>query len=183
MTSNREYGLERVVAPTSEPINLTEAKLYLRVDSTLEDSLIGDLIVSARIRAEEWMRRSLITQTWKLTYAEYLDCSVYLPMCPVSSVNSVTIVNRDLSQSVVSASDYYINVANNRIIFDNNIIGFSIEIIYEAGYGVATDVPQPIKYGILADIAFMYNNREGAAGTIIPDNVATLYMPYREVLL
>jgi uncharacterized phiE125 gp8 family phage protein len=42
-----------VTAPTSEPVALEDAKLWLRIDGDDEDSLILSLISSARQKAEE----------------------------------------------------------------------------------------------------------------------------------
>lgn len=183
MTNNRERRLERIAPPASEPVTLAEAKLYLRVDSTSEDSLISDLIVAARMSAESWLRSSLITQSWKLVYNDYLESEVDLPMPPVASVSSVVVVNRDTTTQTISANDYYLNAAKTRLLFDNYVSGFSIEIAYNTGYGTAADVPTPIKYGILAHIAAMYDER-GLLGQVnLPPQVSALYAPFRGVLL
>lgn len=181
MSNNRNRLLTRFTAPVTEPITLTEAKLYLRVDSSNEDSLISDLIVSARMSAEQWLAKSLITQTWKLVYNDYLDCSVDLPMPPIVNIISITIVNRDATTSLVSENNYYLNAAKNMVLLDNHINGFSIEIIYNAGYGLAAQVPQPIKYGMLAHIAAMYDERGIISSDVLPPQVSSLYSPYREV--
>ncbi|MBY0407045.1 MAG: head-tail connector protein, partial [Rickettsiales bacterium] len=55
----RSRLLERATAPVAEPLTLAETKLYLRVSGGDEDALIGDMIASARIMAEQWLRRSL----------------------------------------------------------------------------------------------------------------------------
>src|SRR5579884_3684274 len=60
--------LVRTAEPASEPVALADAKNYLRVDITNDDTLVTGLITAARAHAEEFMRRSLITQTWKLAY-------------------------------------------------------------------------------------------------------------------
>lgn len=53
-----------VTTPASyEPISLSEAKLYLRVDFDEDDTLINRLIHAARLEAEHVMHRSLATQT------------------------------------------------------------------------------------------------------------------------
>lgn len=49
--------------PTTEPIALSDAKLYLRVDFTDDDALITRLISSARKFAESQTSRSFATQT------------------------------------------------------------------------------------------------------------------------
>lgn len=183
MSNNRERRLERVIAPASEPVTLAEAKLYLRVDSTSEDSLITDIIVAARMSAEQWLKSSLISQSWKLVYNGYLEESITLPMGPVSSVSSVMIIDRDASTQVVPASNYYLNAAKTRLLFDNYVSGFAVEIIYNTGYGTAAQIPQPIKYGILAHIASMYDQRGFMGQENLPPAVSALYSPFRDGVL
>ena len=183
MSNNRERRLERVTAPASEPVTLAEAKLYLRVDGTNEDSLISDLIVAARMSAESWLRLSLITQSWKLVYNDYLDSEIILPMSPIVNVSSVIVTNRDATIQTISLNNYYLNAAKNKLLFDNYVSGFSIEINYNTGYGTAPQIPQPIKYGILAHIAALYDERGLIGQENLPSQVSALYSPYREVLL
>ena len=59
-----------VVTPAaSEPITLTEAKNFLRVDGSDDDALIGALISAAREMCEQYTRRILVTTT----IDEYFD--------------------------------------------------------------------------------------------------------------
>lgn len=51
--------------PAQEPVTLSEAKAHLRVTNTSEDTLITNLIVSARQSAEIYTDRVFITQTWQ----------------------------------------------------------------------------------------------------------------------
>ncbi len=179
----RSRLLTRVAAPADEPLSLDEAKLYLRIDSQEEDLLINDLIVSARLTAEQWLKRSLINQSWKLAYDACLPECVGLPMGPVNSVTSVTVVNRDNTTQAVDASTYYLNAAHDTIVFQSAVIGFRIEIIYATGYGTASAVPRPIKQGMLSHIAAMYDNRGDTEYTILPPQAISLYMPFRGICL
>lgn len=180
MTNNNSRLLTRVTAPSSEPVTLAEAKLYLRVDNTTEDSLIADLIVAARMSAESYLKKSLITQAWKLVYNGIVDEEVELLMLPVVSIVSVIVVNRDASTQTISSAGYYLNASKNKLIFDSPPTGFAIEITYSTGYGTASAIPSPIKYGIIAHIAAMYDNRIDAQ---IPAKAIALYAPFREVWL
>jgi len=175
--------LARIVAPAVEPLTLTETKLYLRVDHNDEDAPINDLIVAARMVAESWLKRSLITQTWKLTYDDCLHDETPLPMGPVASITSVVIVNRDNSSQTVNVDEYYLNAAKNKLIIEGSLVGFKIEISYSAGYGSASFVPKPIKQGMLAHIAYMYDERGNGCNASLPDLSGMLYMPFREISL
>src|SRR5262245_14773273 len=62
-----------VTGPTADPVTLDEAKDHARVTGTAEDAQIARFITSATSFAEQYLRRSLITQTRKLT----LDLSGY----------------------------------------------------------------------------------------------------------
>jgi uncharacterized phiE125 gp8 family phage protein len=176
--------LIRITAPASEPITLAQAKTYLRVDVTTEDTVITDMIVAARMTAENWLRRSLINQVWKLAYDDLLPQTVYLPMGPVNSVTSVTVINRDASTQTVNSTSYYLNAAKTALMFDSTPSGFRIEIIYNSGYGSdASGVPAPIRQGMLSHIASMYESRGEQEQSAIPEQTLNLYAPFREVML
>lgn len=179
--STRSRLLTRVAAPADEPLSLAEAKLYLRVDHDAEDLLINDLIVSSRMTAEDWLKRSLITQSWKLAYDACLPECVALPMGPVNSVTSVTVVNRDNTTQEIDSDTYYLNAAKDTLIFDSAVIGFRIEIVYSTGFGAGPAVPRPIKQGMLAHIASMYDHRTEAQYAVLPTQAISLYMPFRGV--
>ncbi|NBX02714.1 MAG: hypothetical protein EBR02_01340 [Alphaproteobacteria bacterium] len=175
--------LSRVVAPASEPVTLAEAKLYLRVDGHNEDVLIGDLIVAARMQAEHFLRRSLITQTWKAGYDYHDMCGVALPLGPVQSIVSVTVFSAEDTPQILSADTYYLNEAKDTILFSVFTGGDKIEVVYVAGFGDTTAVPRPIKIGMLAHIAAMYDNRGDMGEGGLPAQIIGFYAPYREVAL
>jgi hypothetical protein len=57
-----------ITPPTSEPISLSDAKSYLRLDFSDDDALISELISDARRHAENLLRKSLATQTIQLIH-------------------------------------------------------------------------------------------------------------------
>jgi uncharacterized phiE125 gp8 family phage protein len=183
MTDYRNRLLTRIIAPATEPLTLEETKLYLRVTDDAEEVQINDLIVSARMMAEQWTKRALITQSWKIAYDDYLAECTALPMGPVQSVTSVTIVNKDASTQIVSGSLYYLNAAKDAVVFQSDVLGFRVEILYVTGYGDAQAVPRPIKQGMLSHIASMYDYRGEQSDSAIPAQTLALYMPYRGVTL
>lgn len=182
MTAYPSRLLTRTADPAAEPLTLSEAKLYLRVDSSADDTPITALIVSARISAEEYLKRSLITQSWKLALNDGTPCGVSLPRGPVQSVTSVTAYDRAGASTVISASAYYLDAAKETLVFDSPVSSHRVEIVYAAGYGGASAVPQPIKQGMLAHIAQMYDRR-GDAEAPLPMESIGLYAPFREVSL
>lgn len=177
----RNKLLVRVAAPANEPLTLAEAKLYLRVDHSSEDALITDFIISARMIAESWMKTSLLTQSWKLSCNDALPVRNYLPMGPVQSITSVMLTDRDGGTATISANGYYLNAAKNELMLDSAMAGFQFDIVYVTGYGYANAVPRPIRQGMLAHIAAMYDGRGDSPTASLPAQVVALYTPYREV--
>lgn len=183
MGYTRSRLLERVTAPAAEPLTLAEAKLYLRVDTDDDDSAIGDMIVAARLAAEQSLKKSLITQSWKLAFDDYLPEKVALPMGPVDAITSVKTIDRDENEQIISADVYYLNAAKDMLMLDSILFSFRVEIVYQTGYGAAADVPEAIRHGMLAHIAAMYDLRGQDTLTAIPAQALQLYAPYREVRL
>jgi len=67
MSRVARHTLTLATAPTVEPVSQDEAKAWAKIDTTSDDMIVAALITAARMAAEEYLRRSLITQTWKLT--------------------------------------------------------------------------------------------------------------------
>ena len=58
--------LKLITPPAVEPITATEAKLHARIDISDDNSLVGDLITTAREYCEGVNGHAFITQTWEL---------------------------------------------------------------------------------------------------------------------
>ena len=175
--SNVPY-LSTIEDPSVEPITLAEAKAFLRVDSDAENNLINHLIKTSRQIAEEYLGKSLITQTLQLQFDYYTPPVVNLLRGPVQEVVAVIIVSQDFSESTLSASAYHLSAGNRQIVFDVAPMGQIVQVQYVAGYGDAEDVPAPVKQGLLEHIASMYENR---GQNELPVNVRSVYAPYRTV--
>jgi uncharacterized phiE125 gp8 family phage protein len=183
LRGTRNRLLTRVTAPASEPLTLAEAKLYLRIDSHHEDTLLTDLIVAVRMIGESWMRCSLLSQTWMLAYDYGIPESIWLPMGPVSSLISVVIVNQDTTTVTIDPGTYWLGAAQNAMVMAGPLLGFKIRITYNTGYGDAAAIPRPIKQGLLAHLATMYDSRGETGEVALPEQSVALYMPFREVRL
>lgn len=179
MTDLRHRGLARVVAPSAEPLTLAETKEYLRVPHDDDDARISDMIITARALAEQWLKRSLVTQRWKLSFDDYASGTIRLPMGPVQSIVSVVTTDSEGNAMTLDASAYALNAARDAIVFESIITGEVIDITYIAGFGSANQVPKPIKLGMLHHIASMMDG--GASLAPIPDGVLQFYVAFREI--
>src|SRR3954468_21127146 len=74
---------------TAEPVTLSEAKAWLKIDVADEDLLVTDLITAARLECEAFLNISLITRTVTAFLQIGLD-EIRLPYGPVKEITSVT---------------------------------------------------------------------------------------------
>src|SRR5690349_11140632 len=138
MSRVARHSLTLTSGPSSEPLSQDDAKTWAKIDTTDDDMLVAALITAARMAAEEYLRRSLITQTWKLTldlartllnnqlpdgvfdlpisvlYGG-LPRDIELPKGPVQSITSVTTYALDNSSSVYDPSNYFLDTAGARL--------------------------------------------------------------------
>lgn len=181
MVSTQARLLERVVAPASEPVSLSEAKQYLRVEHAADDTLISQLIIAARQMAERFLRRSLITQSWRYSFNGSLEEETRLPYGPIQSVTSVTLVDSAGTETILSNSAYRLDATKEFLLANAFFSSDKVKIEYAAGYGNAADVPSPIRQGILIHVACLYDNRD--SGGDIPHQSLALYGSYKEMAL
>lgn len=160
---------EVTTEPAEEPVTLQEAKDWLKVDSSADDDLITALITAARIHAEKYTGRVLISQTIE----EHFDCFpasgvLYLGFQP-TAVTAVTYLNTDGASQTVTASDYTADLISrpSRIAINpdkawptTGDYPNAVTVEYEAGFADAASVPESFKVAMKLLIGFLYENRE-----------------------
>ena len=118
--------------------------------------------------------------------------AIELPRPPLQSVTSLTVYDDADAASVVAASTYFVDSDREpgRIVLRSGKtwptvgrVAGGVEVVYVAGYGAATGVPQTIRQGILLLTAHLYENREAVSAepgaAELPLCVAALWQPYR----
>jgi uncharacterized phiE125 gp8 family phage protein len=182
MTYPTRMRVERVTAPVIEPISLAQAKLFLRVEHTLEDSLITQFISAAREAAEQIMGKSLITQSQRLYVTGVKDADLCLPRAPVQSIQTIAAEDDSGSRKTLDSSTYRLLSGRNIVQFNALPSANTLIVTYVAGYGDTPEtVPNLIRQGILNHVAALYETRE--SGATMTDVVRAFYPPFREVRL
>ena len=146
----------------TEPISLTTAKDFLRIDGTWSDAQITTLIKAGRQAAEDFTNISIPIQTLELAFDEYPPDEIELPKGPLVSLEAITLTEQasGVTSSVLTTS-YITDTFGSRIVKKNashypsitlqETNGFVVE--YKAGYSV---IPEPITQAILLYIKGQY---------------------------
>lgn len=169
-------SLTRTVEPSIEPLDLIEVKRHLRLEPDFgdDDAYLNTLITEGREYAENYTRRSLITQTWQQNLWRFpgtLGC-IELDQSPVQSVTSVKYIEQTAGVlTTIDSSKYLVDTASqpgwispaydeywpSDVRHQHN----GVQIVFVAGFGdAASDVPERIKRAILLYCGFYYCNRE-----------------------
>ena len=155
-----------ITSPTSEPITLNEAKLHLRVNNTLEDSLITNLIVVARQWVENYTWRPLMTQTFDVVYDTLDSKELIINKSPIQSVTSFKYIDQNGVEQILDTSKYVVDLLGQpgRIKLDSipntkdTLNAYKIRIV--CGYANAAAVPQLHKSAMLLLIGHLYENKQ-----------------------
>lgn len=139
-------GLEITSYASTPLITTDDAKTFLRVDSSAEDDLIALFVDACTRDIENYLRRSLITQTLKLTLDSFerlandeLDVFgpgmhqaprsaifkqdfVYLARPPIQSITSITTYDKDNNSSVFADSNYTLDGPNARVFLNDDSV-------------------------------------------------------------
>ena len=173
------YRSLKVNTLATNPLFTTaEAKDFLKVDTTADDTLIDNLIKAATQSCEEYTNQyfidTLVTQysdNWLEFYRLYKS--------PVSSITSVKYYDTNDSLQTLASSNYILDDASKParigLAVDATLPTLAdrinaVEVKYTVGYGTAsTDVPDGIKQAVLLTIGNWYENRQ----TVITGRTAT----------
>lgn len=189
--------LVQTSAPAIEPLSASDAKIFLRVDHSTDDSLIAALVASARQCCENYTGRALIQQGWSL----YLDawpgsrCNLWwdglregvvhsgpqpfvsVPRAPLISVTEIVVYDDEDQGQIWANANYFVDTASTpgRIVLRSGAVppaptrsANGIEIKFTAGYGLAaSSVPQSLIEGIRRMVAYMYEHRGDTVETAL----------------
>lgn len=182
--------------PASEPMDTDEVKLWLKVDTSADDTLISGLITAARKHVERYTGISLLSQTVQQTFDKWPDSSnkktpngeLKLSVSPLISVTSVSYLDTSGQSQVLASSNYVVDTLSfpSRIAptinYDwpetYNVIN-AITVTYTAGYSATTDgnFPSELLTAMKLWIAGLYEVRQDYAkrykntSTVILDTV------------
>jgi uncharacterized phiE125 gp8 family phage protein len=192
--------LRLVTGPTVEPVTIPLLESHLRADLTAESMLVNAFIGAIREKAENITRRSLITQTWELSFDRFpvpiCDGNlrlnernlplhtwgeIFLPRSPVRTITGITYLDVFGTLQTVDPSNYQLDTASEpaelNVAWDQSwpaVLGSKncIKVTYTAGYGdTAADVPDSIIAWMLMNIASLYEHRESV---VVDSRVAML---------
>jgi len=166
-------GVTITTAETTDLISVTEIKRQLRIstsDST-HDTILGVIRDTAINIAKEYLNRSLVNRTLKLSldtipyqedilpnregittgpYLTQRKREVSLPFSPLVSVSSVITYDDSDTATTMATSKYYVDTASaiGRVVLrtgetwpDMLRVANALEITYVAGYGTAAGDP------------------------------------------
>lgn len=163
----------------AEPVTLTEAKNYLRVDYPEDDTLIEALITSARVRLEQYAGVAMTQRN--LQVIAYMDEFIELPYVPIGNLLSVEYWNNE-SWIELSEGDYNTLGSNYLKVYAVTYPSGEYRFTYTCGYCDATPTMRTAVFKMLADL---YEYRESSVEASRPSaNLTTAYelmKPYKRI--
>jgi uncharacterized phiE125 gp8 family phage protein len=169
--------LQLTTAPSTQAVSDAEAVAHAKIDSdsaTADSALITDLVLSAIRWVERYTGRALVTQTitLELEEDEFVE-PFYIPRPPFGAVTSLNMYDEDDNATEVTSAGYRI-VGDDPARIVQKGDGWTIEnpvkaavLVYTAGYGAASTVPEDIKTAIRMIFTDLYENRQTViVGTI-----------------
>lgn len=185
------------------PVTVAETKAHLRiVDSTDDDSYIGDLIDAATTWCEDYCDRTFADKTYTVAFDDFPALRTELPRPPVrlnatAASATVTISYVDTSGTTQTLTWAQSGTQQFRLDRDHvpsliyplylqdwpsvRLDDKSVQITYLAGYGGAANVPKTAHHAIKMLVAHWYASREavGSVGQDVPLGVAALLEPLK----
>lgn len=151
------YVIEKYATPigTTEPLTLAEAKAYLRITHTSEDTLITELIVAARQAIESVTGLSLVPST-VVALIDNSGGNIELPLGPYVKDLAIADVNGD------AVTDFELRGLQFKTLYEPTTD--YLVCTYKAGYTAATFetypiLPTDLLNAIKDQISFLYENR------------------------
>jgi len=163
-------------SPTLQPVNLSEAKTHLRVDTDDDDAYIAALIVAAREWVEAYIDETLI-HTQYVMKLDSFPREIELPRPPMATSGTVTAVSitytlENQTTATLATDQYRVDRDSKPGVLRTNYNGSwpshlldynAVTVTWWGGRGnTATSVPQRIRNAVLWLVGYWYERRMAA---------------------
>lgn len=159
----------------SEILTTSEAKDFIRVDTSADDTIIGQMITQARIWCENYISRDIVAKNRTLYLASVNERFV-LPFSPVASISSVTVEG-------TATTDYETYGLDDTIIALNMLPSKEVKVTYVT----SGQDDSLLKQAISQLVATYYDNRNDfVTGTIVaevPTSVKNILSSYKNMFI
>ena len=189
------FGLQQTTGPAAVAVSLSDAKNWLRVTNSDDDTLIAALVERATQFVENETRRQLINATWVMKLDTFPHGSfIDFPVSPLVSVTSIAYLDGNGDSQTLAASVYGVDTTQDpgRIFLKSGQEWPStldqanaVTVTAVAGYGTAaSDIPAALVHAGLMLVAHFYEHREavdprGGQFGEVPLGVSNLVQQYR----
>ena len=143
----------------TEPVTLTEAKNFCKIDISTDDDLINILITAARQMCEAYTGVGFVEHN-AVVVLNNLNGDIYIPYGPMIAINSV---ENDSGTVLVLDLDY--TLGGNEFKRLRTPQANNITIDYTTGY---TTLPDVLKTAVLNQVYYLYDNRSVGTDDISP---------------
>jgi uncharacterized phiE125 gp8 family phage protein len=143
----------------TEPVTLTEAKNFCKIDISTDDDLINLLITAARQMCEAYTGVGFVEHN-AVAVLNNSNGDIYIPYGPMIAINSV-----ENEQGTVLILDTNYTLGGNEFKRLKTPLQNNITIDYTTGY---TTLPDALKTALLNQVYYLYDNRSVGVDDISP---------------
>ena len=160
----------------SEIVTLTNFKDYARVDTSSDDTLIGNMIEQARIWCENYISKDIVAKN-RSYYLPFTNQRFALPFAPIASITEITVNG--------SAATYETKGLDESIIELNEIPAKEIKATYVTS-GINDGL---LQQAVLQLASTYYENRadyivlQGVSFVQVPTGVKDVLNSYKSVFI
>lgn len=179
--------------PVQNVVTISEAKQFLKIDSSDDDLIVQNCLDAAEIAIENYLEIKINSQVWEFYFNEFpADNILNLPFGPVISVQAFKTI--DTSSVEENFTEYLINSysTEGQLVATGQWPSATLQevngIKIEATIGFSA-IPKEIKQAVLLILSKFYEQRGdstqseffGTQGFTIPNTALVLIEPYRRL--
>lgn len=161
----------KLITPSTvaNALDLTEAKLHLKVDGSDDDFLIQTMVGSACEMVEQLTGRALLEQTWELSldsFPTYFE----LTRIPLQEITSIKYTDSAGVVQTMQSTDY--TVSDDDFDFAKVYPAYgttwpssrgdvgNVKVRFVSGYADAASIPESLRSWMKLSVGAQYENRE-----------------------